>query len=130
MLSCALQGGPAGPKLTRLPPLPDYQFYNIKRLQEINDKQNAHEQFVWNQAQKESTLRSQVCLIFLVLRSVLGLRVAAAALAHVSMVCLLHSTYILVLCVPGQPSRRLLLGLRVLCSACAVVRGCDRCYMT
>jgi len=49
---------PSGPRLTKMPNLPDYQFYNTARLTEIYKKQEAVELFAHEQSKKEAAMRA------------------------------------------------------------------------
>ncbi|KAH7616623.1 hypothetical protein Ndes2526B_g08720 [Nannochloris sp. 'desiccata'] len=49
---------PAGPRLTKMPNLPDYQFYNTARLTELYKKQEALELFAHEQSKKEAAMRA------------------------------------------------------------------------
>lgn len=50
---------PSGPRLTKMPNLPDHQFYDMDRLVEIYKKQEMYELHLHNLQQKENTLRQQ-----------------------------------------------------------------------
>lgn len=50
-----------GPRLPKMPQLQDFQFFNVPRLMELYEKENAFEVFKHSQGQKEAALRSQVC---------------------------------------------------------------------
>jgi hypothetical protein len=43
--------------------LQDFQFFNVPRLTEIFDKEQAYELFKHAQTQKETAARAQVCLL-------------------------------------------------------------------
>jgi SWI/SNF-related matrix-associated actin-dependent regulator of chromatin subfamily A member 5 len=49
---------PSGPRLTKMPNLPDYQFYNTARLTELYKKQEALELFAHEQGKKEAAMRA------------------------------------------------------------------------
>jgi SWI/SNF-related matrix-associated actin-dependent regulator of chromatin subfamily A member 5 len=49
---------PSGPRLTKMPNLPDYQFYNTARLTELYKKQEALELFAHEQSKKEAAMRA------------------------------------------------------------------------
>ncbi len=49
-----------GPRLPKMPALQDFQFYNLPRLTEIYDQEQAYELHKHSQGQKEAALRSQV----------------------------------------------------------------------
>ena len=51
---------PGGPRLPKMPALQDFQFFNIPRLTEIYDQEQAYELFKHSQGQKEAAARSQV----------------------------------------------------------------------
>lgn len=53
---------PAGPKPPKMPTLQDYQFYNTKRITEINEKQHQYELYMFNlkQAKKEAGEKVQL----------------------------------------------------------------------
>lgn len=53
----------SGLRLPKMPQLQDFQFFNVPRLTEIFDKEQAYEMFKHSQAQKEAAARAQVpCL--------------------------------------------------------------------
>lgn len=58
------QGGraPGGPRLPKMPPLQDFQFFNLPRLTELYDQEQAYELFKHQQSQKEAAARQQVSL--------------------------------------------------------------------
>ncbi len=49
---------PSGPKVTKMPHLPDYQFYNVKRLTELYAKIEAYELHLHSIQQKETALKA------------------------------------------------------------------------
>ncbi len=49
---------PSGPKVTKMPHLPDYQFYNVKRLTELYAKIEAYELHLHGIQQKENALKA------------------------------------------------------------------------
>ena len=51
---------PGGPRLPKMPALQDFQFYNLPRLTEIYDQEQAYELWKHSQGQKEAAARSQV----------------------------------------------------------------------
>ena len=51
---------PGGPRLPKMPALQDFQFYNLPRLTEIYDQEQAYELWKHSQGQKEAAVRSQV----------------------------------------------------------------------
>ncbi|KAK9868512.1 hypothetical protein WJX84_000615 [Apatococcus fuscideae] len=55
------QGGraPGGPRLPKMPPLQDFQFFNLPRLTELYDQEQAYELFKHQQSQKEAAARQQ-----------------------------------------------------------------------
>jgi hypothetical protein len=50
---------PAGPRLTKMPNLPDYQFFDVARITELFKKQEAFELHGHVLAQREAAMRSQ-----------------------------------------------------------------------
>ncbi|KAK9861243.1 hypothetical protein WJX84_005000 [Apatococcus fuscideae] len=50
---------PGGPRLPKMPPLQDFQFFNLPRLTAIYDQEQAFELFKYQQGQKESNARQQ-----------------------------------------------------------------------
>ena len=50
---------PSGPRLTKMPNLPDYQFFNTVRITELYKKQEALELHAHHMSQKEAAMRSQ-----------------------------------------------------------------------
>jgi len=52
-------GKPSGPRLTRMPNLPDYQFFDVARITELYKKQEAHELHVHTVAQREAAMKAQ-----------------------------------------------------------------------
>lgn len=48
-----------GPRLPKMPQLQDFQFYNVARITELFERENACELFRHQQSQKEASLRSQ-----------------------------------------------------------------------
>jgi SWI/SNF-related matrix-associated actin-dependent regulator of chromatin subfamily A member 5 len=50
---------PSGPRVTKMPNLPDYQFYDIERLSELYGKIEAYELHLHSIQQKESSLKQQ-----------------------------------------------------------------------
>lgn len=50
---------PSGPRLTKMPNLPDYQFYNTERITELYKKQEAFELHQHNITQREAAMRQQ-----------------------------------------------------------------------
>lgn len=53
---------PGGPRLPKMPPLQDFQFYDLPRLTALYDQEQAYELFKYQQGQKESNARQQVSL--------------------------------------------------------------------
>lgn len=51
---------PGGPRLPKMPPLQDFQFYDLPRLTALYDQEQAYELFKYQQGQKESNARQQV----------------------------------------------------------------------
>jgi SWI/SNF-related matrix-associated actin-dependent regulator of chromatin subfamily A member 5 len=50
---------PSGPRLTKMPNLPDHQFYDIDRITELYKKQENYERHLHSMQQRENTLRQQ-----------------------------------------------------------------------
>jgi len=50
---------PSGPRLTKMPNLPDYQFFNTERITELYKKQEAYDLHQHNLTQKEAAMRQQ-----------------------------------------------------------------------
>lgn len=49
-----------GPRLPKMPVLQDFQFYDVKRLTTLFEKEHAFEVFKHSQADKEKQLKQQV----------------------------------------------------------------------
>jgi len=50
---------PSGPRVTKMPNLPDHQFYDVDRIAEIYKKQEAYELHLHSMQQRENTMRQQ-----------------------------------------------------------------------
>ena len=49
----------SGPRLPKMPQLQDFQFFDLRRLTQLFEKENAHEVFKYWQKQKEEAARGQ-----------------------------------------------------------------------